>query len=387
MKLLRVIASINPVLGGSTEAARLLDRALKAQGHEVTLLTLDSPDAHYLAEYPAMIQALGPSFGFYGYNTKVIKWLRANAHNYDAVVVDGLWQYPTLAVWLALSKSKATPYYVFVHGMLDPWFKLFYPKKHFKKLIYWRFFEAKVLRDARGVFFTCEEEKRLAPESFTPYSCTPIISPLGTERPPAKDEQALNQFFKVYPETQNKRLVLFLGRIHEKKGCDILIESFASIAAQYPNVHLVMAGPDQAGWVNALQNLSEQRGIADKITWTGMLSGDMKWAAFHGSEVFILPSHQENFGIAVVEALGCSKPVLISNKVNIWREIQADNAGWAESDDLEGCAQLLEQWLRCSPEQMLEKNQAALACFERRFQIESAARNFVDKISQHNKLD
>ena len=85
-----------------------------------------------------------------------------------------------------------------------------------------------------------------------------------------------------------------------------------------------MAGPDQIGWQSKLESLSKQLNLNDKITWAGMLSGDLKWGAFYASDVFILPSHQENFGVAIAEALACSIPVLITDKVNIWREIKTE---------------------------------------------------------------
>ena len=130
----------------------------------------------------------------------------------------------------------------------------------------------------------------------------------------------------------------------------MLLQAFAQVAGTDPALHLVMAGPDQAGWRPALERQAQELGIASRVTWTGMLSGDLKMGAFHAAEVFVLPSHQENFGIAVAEALACGLPVLISNKVNIWREIKEDQAGFVAQDDVTGTRQLLQQWLNASPE-------------------------------------
>lgn len=141
---------------------------------------------------------------------------------------------------------------------------------------------------------------------------------MGTATP-AGDSQAQRQIFlDHFPQLDNKRLLLFLSRIHVKKGCDLLIEAFAEVASD-DSLHLVIAGPDQIGWQADLQKQAKQLGIEQKITWTGMLSGDLKWGAFHATEAFLLPSHQENFGFVVAEALACEVPVLISNKVNIWQ--------------------------------------------------------------------
>jgi glycosyltransferase involved in cell wall biosynthesis len=105
----------------------------------------------------------------------------------------------------------------------------------------------------------------------------------------------------------------------------------------------------------------------------GMLEGEMKWGAFHAAEAFALPSHQENFGVAVAEALACSLPVLISNKVNIWREIVAQNAGFAESDDASGTLRLLQNWIALSSAQRASMRENARCCFDEHFEVHRAA--------------
>src|SRR5207253_5868060 len=115
--------------------------------------------------------------------------------------------------------------------------------------------------------------------------------------------------------------------------------------ADEDRIHLVMAGPDELGWQRSLAGLASRLGLDARITWTGMLNPALRWGALTSAEVFVLPSHQENFGIAVVEAMACGLPVLISNKVNIWREVEADGAGWVSDDTFEGVATLLKKWL------------------------------------------
>jgi glycosyltransferase involved in cell wall biosynthesis len=284
------------------------------------------------------------NFFGYGYNKRLIPWLRANAHQYDAVIVEGLWQYIGFAVWRALA-GTSTPYYVFSHGMLGPWFKHTYPLKHLKKWLYWPWAEYRVLRDARRVLFTCDEERKLARESFWLYKVCEEVAGFGVANPPVNDEELAAKFLDEYPLLQGKRIALYLSRIHEVKGCDLLLVSFAKVAKQDDSLHLVMAGPDQTGWIPKLQAQAEALGIAHRITWLGMLQGNVKWSAFYAAEVFVLPSHHENFGVVVVEALACGKPVLISNKVNIWREIEADGAGFVADDTQAGTDDLLNRWL------------------------------------------
>lgn len=352
-------------------------------GHHVEVACLDAPGHAGHDAYPAPVHALGPAKLGYRYSSTLVPWLRANRQRFDAVIVDGLWQYPGLAAWRALA-GTGTPYFVFTHGMLDPWFKRTYPLKHLKKWLYWPWAEYRVLRDASAVLFTCEEERRLARKSFWLYQANEVVTAFGTDAPPQDTDGQLAAAFRIaHPETQGKRLLLFLSRIHEKKGCDLLIEAFARVAADDPDLHLVMAGPDQTGWATALKSQAQHLGIADRITWPGMLQGDAKWGAFHAAEVFCLPSHQENFGIVVAEALGCGKPVLFSDKVNIWREIEADGAGIVRPDTVEGTVDALRTWLAISPQAQERMREAGRQCFDNRYRIERVAADLVDIISRH----
>ena len=308
-----------------------------------------------------------------------MSWLVANAGGFDAVIVHGIWQFQSFATWLAYRKI-GFPYFVFVHGALDPWFKKTYPLKHLKKWLYWPWSEYRVLRDARGVLFTSEEEARLAKTSFWLYQAKEYVINYGTSMPPGDPVLQKNLFLENYPRIRDKRIVLFLSRIHPKKGCDLLIRAFENALRMYPDLHLVIAGPDDVGWKPELEKLAEGLGISEAITWTGMLTGDLKWGAYRNSEVFILPSHSENFGIVVAESLACRVPVLITDKVNIWREIKDDGAGFVEPDTLEGVNLLLRNWLSLSPIEREQMKVKAQNCFLDRFEIKKAAQSLMDTI-------
>lgn len=383
MKLLQVIHSVNPAGGGPIEAALQIESVLSAMGHTSAIASLDAPDVPWIPKVNGEIFTLGPSFLNYGYSARFIPWLRRHVQEYGAVIVHGIWQYSSFGVWHALHKVK-TPYFVCVHGMLDPWFKHTYPLKHLKKWLYWPWAEYKVLRDARAVLFCCEQERLLAHQSFWLYKCKEeVVCYYGTALPPQDEDAKKEIFFNRFPRLRNKRLILFLSRIHPKKGCDLLIESFARLSKKSPSFHLIMAGPDQIGWQSKLQSLSEKLGIKDKITWTGMLSGDLKWGAFFASEVFVLPSHQENFGVAIAEALACSIPVLITDKVNIWREIEADGAGLVANDDLKGTIELFENWLALPPNKYEAMRKKARQCFLKRYEIHKSAQGVIDTLRNH----
>jgi glycosyltransferase involved in cell wall biosynthesis len=115
-----------------------------------------------------------------------------------------------------------------------------------------------------------------------------------------------------------------------------------------------------------------------------MLTGNLKWGAFSAAEAFILPSHQENFGIAVAEALAAGVPVLISNRVNIYREVEADNAGYVDTDDLAGTTRLVERWIRTSPLEQQAMRESARQCFAQRFEINHAVDSLLEILRPPN---
>jgi glycosyltransferase involved in cell wall biosynthesis len=266
--------------------------------------------------------------------------------------------------------------------MLDPWFKHTYPLKHLKKWLYWPWAEYRVLRDAQAVFFTCEEERILARQSFWLYQCREIVVGLGITAPSGNPDFQRENFLQANPVLREKRILLFLSRIHEKKGCDLLIKAFSRVSTSDPLLHLVMAGPDQTGWKHQLVEQSNRLGIGNRISWPGMLSGDMKWGAYYAAEAFVLPSHQENFGIVVAEALACGVPVLISNKVNIWREIQADGAGLVDHDSVDGATRLLQNWLALPDIEKQRMRQAAARCFAHNYEAHMAASHLLKALLQ-----
>lgn len=384
MKTLHVISSIDPKGGGPMEGVRQFGLQLKERGHTLEVVSLDDPHAPFLKDFPLKVHALGPSKGSYRYNAKLKPWLQQHASEYDAVVVNGLWQYHGLGTWRALSDASV-PYFVFTHGMLDPWFKHTYPLKHLKKWLYWPWAEYRLLRDARAVIFTCEEERLQARKSFWLYKVNEAVINYGTKTPPSNAAELRAVFAAKFPDLQGKRVLLFLSRIQEKKGCDLTIAAFAKVAVKDPSLHLMMAGPDQSGWVASLQAQAAALGIADRISWPGMLSGDMKWGAFYSAEAFVLSSHQENFGIAVAEALGCGLPVLISDKVNIWREIVQDGAGIANPDTLEGTEATLNTWVTKSAQQREAMAQQASTTFKARYTIEAMTESISSTIMRFLK--
>lgn len=348
---------------------------------------MDPPDAPFLADCPAEVIAIGrPTYEAEAgsalvralekrvrFSPHAISWLKAHRDNYDVAIVEGLWNFSTMAARWGLVGGD-TPYLVFTHGMLDPWFKQTYPLKSMAKQMSWLLNEGPLLANASKVLFTTEEERLLARNAFWPYRVREKVVGYGAANPPSDDiDRQILAFRRAVPELGDRPYLLYLSRIHEKKGCDLLIEAFSEYAVRHPDVDLVIAGPDQAGLKATLQALAQKLGIASRIHWPGMLMGDAKWGAYRAALAFTLMSHQENFGIVVAEALACGLPVLISDKVNIWREVADKRAGFVAPDTLDGARGLLQHLSDLTDEERADMGRRARACFERHFGFSNAA--------------
>ncbi len=370
MRILHVIGTLDPRSGGPAAAVASIAR-FQAYGTHHEVVTLDDPRASFLEDLGISVTALGPSPLNYGYTARLVPWLRANSDRFDGIIVHGIWQHCGQAVRKLFSGRK--PYLVFTHGMLDPYFRRTFPFKHLKKWVYWLLVEYWVLRGACRVLFTSDEEARLATQSFWFHTWRGTIIPLGTIRPESKDNALRTAFLSQFQSLQSRRFLLFLGRIDRKKGCDLLIQAFICAAHLDPALDLVMAGPDESDWKGGLEVSVAAAGLTARVHWTGMLHGDDKWGAFLACEAFILPSHQENFGIAVTEALACGKPVLLSNKVNIAAQIADAGAGLIDSDSVEGTLRLVTAWIKMPDEERLGMANAAQRMFDSQYDMRNHA--------------
>jgi glycosyltransferase involved in cell wall biosynthesis len=367
MRILHIIGTVDLAAGGPSQAIRNIIRNRPA-GYRAEVATLDTPGLPFLNDLPFPVHPLGTGSW---YSPKLIPWLKANRDRFDGVIVHGVWGFNGLAALLAIAGHK--PYLVFTHGMLDPYFKHRYPFKHLKKWPYWLLVEYWLLRRASRVLFTTQRESELATESFWLWRWNPLVISYGTDPQIPSPEKLLPALYEQCPELQQqdtpRSYLLYLSRIHPKKGCDLLLQAFVTVAPAHPNLHLIMAGPDPTNLLPSLQKIAADANLGDRVHWPGMLKGEAKWGAFQLCDAFILPSHQENFGIAVAEALAAGRPVLISDQVNIAPEILADGCGLVEPDTLESTTRLLQRWLALTPQQRESMRQQARLTFDNRYDM------------------
>lgn len=338
---------MNPKAGGPVEGIRQWSSLLEERGHHTEIATFDDPDHFGFESSEVKIYGLGPVKGFYGFTKNWVNWLALNCHRFDLVVIHGIWQYHSFGAWRVLKKNRV-PYVVYTHGMLDPWFKRTFRLKHLKKWLYWPWADYRVLRDASAVIFTTEQERRLARESFWFYQAKEKVLPYGIRDPKRKEFSVRENQNELKVDDEDVFQLLFLARLHPKKNIELLLEAFAKLIQEMSFLKLTIVGSEyKEGYQRELaQGAHTVLGIsADRIRWVGFAQGEEKAQLFQETNLYVLPSHQENFGISVVEALAYGRPVVISSAVNLAEEIEQENVGGVFDGTLSSFVLTLKHWI------------------------------------------
>ena len=345
MKILVVIPSYWPAtqFGGTVFSSHNLNKALVKKGVDLTVYTtnvglegkvavdnqtlVDGVKVRYFG-FNRFFEFLGPTG--WQFSRPLKNALKKNINNFDIVYIVSLWNYPTAIAAYYCRKYKK-PYIISPRG-------IFYPdtmaKKSWKKWLYYHFFIKYNLGSANVIHYTTKDEARKC-QAFLRLRNKYAVIPNGIDAHeffvlPPKDELA-----GLYPVLRDKKVILFLGRINWKKGLDILIKAFARIAAENKNAHLLIVGNDECGYRKKVESWIKECGLRDKVTFTGGLSGPDKLRAYSGSDIFVLPSYSENFGMTAVEAMASGLPIVISDKVGIYEEVQDGSAGIVVKTDID----------------------------------------------------
>jgi glycosyltransferase involved in cell wall biosynthesis len=269
--------------------------------------------------------------------------LNKNLKNFDIVYIVSTWNFP-VAASSYFCRKQGNPYIISPRGHL---YSDVLKKKSWKKFPYYKLITKRDLMSASAIHYTTEDEAERCHSSLC-LKNRAIIIPNGIDLSEFNDLPTKENIRERYPFLKDKKIILFLGRIHWIKGLDILIKAYAKLAKERPDVHLLIAGGDEANygakviqWLKEYDlkynDISTPSSIMNhescilyqeaKVTFTGMLTGSAKLEAFAGSDIFVLPSYSENFGMSVVEAMACGVPVVISNKVGIHKEVERNKAG------------------------------------------------------------
>jgi len=319
MKILHVIRDLSPHTGGPVTALRGLSAHQRQSGHEVSIVSTDfglSPAALRVDEH---IELCSCTFGPWRFSPKLRGVLSKKLAWCDVVHIHMVWEYPTLLA-AAMARRMRKPFLLRPCGMFDPWSL----RQHsLRKRVYLFFFAKTLLSPPCGLHFTTREEREKSVVPFSPRSVVVENGITCNEQSGSSADEFLDQF----PDLKGQRLILFLGRVHPKKRPDIAISAFARVALHFPDTILVLAGPCEQAYRQRLGRLATQSGIAERVRFTGFLEGRVRSGAYRVARLFLLPSMQENFGIAVAEAMAASCPVVISEYIDIKNYIESGNAG------------------------------------------------------------
>ncbi|MGE5538426.1 MAG: glycosyltransferase [Gemmatimonas sp.] len=314
MKILHVIADLDPRHGGPTAACAGLAATMARRGHSVRILTTDRGFSPPAAVPNLAVEAVPGSWpAFFGTSWALQRRLADIVPSVDVVHVHSLYLFHDWAAGRTCRRHRV-PYIVRPHGTLDP----FLHRRHrWRKAIVEALFQNRMLRGAAGLHYTTTEEWKLA----APFA----RNARGAIVPNAVD---LAEFDRLpprtalrsrYPAIGDRTVVLFLGRLNFKKGVDTAVAAFAAATRGRDDLFLILAGPDD-GMAATAKALIAEFGIGDRVLFTGLVGGEDKRVLLAGSDLFMLPSMSENFGIAVVEAAACGLPVILSDRINLWRE-------------------------------------------------------------------
>ena len=398
MKILHIISGANPTSGGPIQGIRNYEAEIVHKLSDRHLACFEEPEDVALWDFPKSLKivALGKAKTPWQYNAQLVPFLKKEAHQYNIIIINGLWSYHSYATiktitWLKKNKPELSQpkVYVMPHGMLDPWFQKDKSRrwKALRNYIYWHLIEKNVVNSADGLLFTCEEELLLARTTFTVYHPMKEHNVgYGIEAPPVASEAMKTAFQVNSGVTDNEPYLLFLSRIHPKKGLDLLLKAYQQIintpeiANKVPTLIIAGPGMETDYGRKLLDYMEENPALKTKVQVVGHLSGDVKWGAIYGCDAFVLPSHQENFGIAVAEALACYKPVLITNKVNIYREIEQGGGGIIGEDTLDGTIANLKKWMNLEKASKDTMGQDAHAVYQKHFDVKNAVKNLLSAV-------
>jgi glycosyltransferase involved in cell wall biosynthesis len=389
MKILHVITSMDPKTGGPSQGLRNLSNFNLKLGLDVEVVCMDDVNQDYGLDEKVFINKLGNGKTSFQYSPTLLRWLSLNIERFDFVSVHGIWQYHNFAVYKAIkilkkSNKKVPKVVIMPHGMLDPYFQKATDRKWkaLRNEVVWRLTEKRALNAADAIFFTCEEELLLARTTFKGYHPKKDINVgYGIQRPPFFMQEMKAAFEEVCPQIEGKKYWLFISRIHPKKGIDLLIEAYNKLTTENNSLpELVIAGPTDSGYA---QLMVKKASTNNHIHFPGMLTGNSKWGGFYGCEAYLLPSYQENFGIAIVEAMACKKPVLITKNINIWREIEAGNGGWIlEELNIDSIKKQLMSIASLTDSALEIKGQHSFETFQNKFDVEECAHVFVSTLKK-----
>ena len=346
MKVLHVISTLSDNYGGPVFVLKALSRLQAKTGLDVTICTTntDYPAGVITQNTNKLIQVDGVNVIYhraYGpllHSISMWHWLRKEIASFDIVHIHGLYRHPVSAA-ARIAKKHGVPYIIRTQGSLDPFIYAQSKKSLWLKRLHERCFDFPNLNKASALHFTTEEEQELV--SPLNFESPGVVIPNGLDWGVYEELPDRGAFRRSLGIGETDPLILFLGRLNFKKGLDHLIPAFALVREKLPKAQLAVVGPDNDGFASQIKSWCAQYNVEENVTFVDFLQQDAKKQAFVDADVFALTSYAENFGVTVAESMACGTPVVISDRVNLWREVLTAGAGLVPELDKASIAEAL----------------------------------------------
>lgn len=321
IQVLHVIRSIDSSTGGPAFAVAQMAKVLSAREVSVDVVTTVSANGDKAESLGAaqIIQNGGRCFHFprrigktWSFSSQLWSWLKKNIQNYNVVHITGVFTFPVF-IAARIAKKAGIPYIIRPAGTLDA-----YPLKQKawrKKFYYWLFIK-RILNGASTIHITSESERNQLALLGIKDKC--VVVPLSVTFP---------ESIQVERKANCDLSLLFLSRIHPKKGLPVLIEALSILRKCGISATLTVAGDGSRAYLSEIKRLIGEFALSDVVRFVGFVGGQAKIRLLGEADIFVLPSYQENFGIAVAEAMAAGLPVIVSDQVAIADEIVEDDAG------------------------------------------------------------
>lgn len=327
MKILHIVGSIDKSAGGPSRSVPQTCENVSKLGIEIELITRPS-------ENPVKVN-VSDNFKLKFYSIKELREVgkKLSKNEISLVHLQHVWD-PYIHIIARAARKKGIPYIITPRGMLEPWIMNRHPLK--KKIAMW-LYQRKDIEKAAYLHATCEMEKENIRKLG--FKNPMVVIPNGIEISHAKQK----------PEWKEVRNILFMSRVHPKKGIELLIEAIAGI--QNKQLKLIVAGEGDESYVEELKQLCKEKNVSEQIEFAGGVYGEEKWELYHASDLFVLPTYSENFGIVVAEALATGLPVITTTGTP-WQELVTEKCGWWIDLAVENLQKAITEALQLEPEEL-----------------------------------
>ena len=354
MKILSFVSSLDLDCGGPSRSVPMLVKGLAELGVDITLMTIHSENMniHALEGTTAKLKVLSPSFS----RKEIAKYLAEE--RFELIQIQSMWEWPYHKV-MAEARKQGIPYIITPRGMLEPW--SLSQKKWKKKLAWWLYQRNDVQKSA--CVFTTAKMEAVHIRNLGITTCKAII-PNGIETDGYPCKSSVGHV---------KKQVLFLSRIHVKKGIELLFEAWKRIHTDYQDWQLLVIGNGETEYIHSLENRVESLGLKDSIKILPPVFGEAKIKVYQESALFCLPSFSENFGMVIAEAMSCGTPVITTTNCP-WIILNDTKTGWCIDLSVDNLEYALRKALSMNPTELYDMGQKASKLIYDNFDYRSVTR-------------